>query len=305
MSQLSTLFRIMIDTVLPIFVVVGLSLLLGRWRPLDINTLSRISIYLFSPALILVNISQSHLPGRELGLIVLASIVVCILLALSGSLIARGLRYEPALASTFILTAFVMNSVNFGYPFIEFAFGKTGLESAVAFSMGQVLMAYLVGTYVASRGSGSWKSAVTNVITMPMPYAFALGLWLNVSGRTLPMPIVQASEVLAQGAIAVMLIILGLQLSHAQLAGRLRPIFVATVVRFGLGAAVALGVAVLFGLQGVTRQVFILEASMPAGVLSGVLSTEFGGDPEFAAATILVTTLLSALVLSGLFLLLG
>jgi len=36
-----------------------------------------------------------------------------------------------------------------------------------------------------------------------------------------------------------------------------------------------------------------------------VLSTEFGGDPEFAAATILVTTLLSALVLSGLFLLLG
>jgi predicted permease len=41
---------------------------------------------------------------------------------------------------------------------------------------------------------------------------------------------------------------------------------------------------------------------MPVGILSGVLATEFGGDPEFAAATILVTTVLSTLYLSGLLL---
>jgi predicted permease len=46
-----------------------------------------------------------------------------------------------------------------------------------------------------------------------------------------------------------------------------------------------------------------MEASMPAGILSGVLSTEFGGDPEFAAAVILVTTVSSALFLSVLLLL--
>jgi hypothetical protein len=197
-----------------------------------------------------------------------------------------------------------MNSVNFGLPYIEFAFGKAGLETAVVYTVGQVFVAYLVGTYVASRGKSSAGTALRNVLTIPMPYAFALGLWLNATGRSLPGPVLQAGEVLAQGVIPVTLVILGLQLGGANLRGRWRALLAATVTRFGMGTAVAVGIAFLFGLQGLTRQVFIMEASMPAGILSGVLATEFGGDPEFAAATILVTTVLSSLYLSGLLLIL-
>ena len=72
-----------------------------------------------------------------------------------------------------------------------------------------------------------------------------------------------------------------------------------------MGAAVALGVAALFGWAGLTRQVFVLEAAMPAGVLSGVLATEFGGDAEYSAGIILVTTLLSIVFMSALLLFLS
>ncbi|MCB9419177.1 MAG: AEC family transporter [Ardenticatenaceae bacterium] len=304
MAQFNELLTVIISTVVPIFIIVGLTGIVGRYRQLDVHTLSRISIYLLSPALILVNISQSGLGPGELSHIVVAAMVVCGAMAIIASLIARRLHYSQALASSFILTAFIMNSVNFGLPYIEFAFGQAGLETAVVFTVGQVFMAYLVGTYVASRGRSSVGTAVRNVLTIPMPYAFALGLWLNATGRSLPSPVLQACEVLARGIIPVTLVVLGLQLSHAQLRGRWRSLLVAAVTRFGVGTAVAMGIAFLFGFQGLTRQVFIMEASMPAGVLSGVLSTEFGGDPEFAAATILVTTLGSTLYLSGLLLVL-
>ncbi|MCP4425541.1 MAG: AEC family transporter [Chloroflexi bacterium] len=298
------LFNVVLNTVAPIFLVIGATIFLARYRQLDPRTLSRISIYLFSPALILTNISQSGLGMDELSAILLATIAVCIAMAVVGSLIARWMGYDRALASSFALAALTMNSVNFGLPYIEFAFGPEGLETAVPFTVGQALVAYTVGTYVASRGKSGVGTAVRNVLTIPMPYAFALALWLNATGRSLPGPIMQASRVLAQGIIPITLVILGLQLSKAQLNGRWRPILMATFTRFVIGSGVAFGIAALFGLQGMTRQVFIMEASMPAGILSGVLSTEFGGDPEFAAATILVTTLISALFLSGLFLVL-
>lgn len=304
MPQINELLTVIIKTVVPIFVIIGATIVVGRYRTLDVRTLSRVSIYLLSPALILTNISQSGLGPGELGNIVIAAMVVCGVMAVIATLIARSLNYNRALVSSFVMTAFIMNSVNFGLPYIEFAFGPAGLETAVVFTVGQVFVAYLLGTYVASRGHSSVGTAVRNVLTIPMPYAFALALWLNATGRSLPGPILQAGEVLAQGVIPVTLVVLGLQLSHAQLNGRWRPLLVAALTRFGVGTAVAVGIAFLFGLQGLTRQVFIMEASMPAGVMSGVLTAEFGGDPEFAAATILLTTLLSTIYLSGLLLVL-
>ena len=304
MPPLAEFFQVIVRTILPIFLIIGAAMLVARYKTLDVRTLSRTTIYLFSPALILNSMTTSGLGAAELGAVALGAALFCTLMAVIGSLIARGLRYPRAIASSFVLAAFIMNSVNFGFPFIEFTFGPAGLEIAVPFFVGQVLTAYLIGTYVASRGRSSWKVAVRNVLTLPTPYAFLLAIALNMSGTALPTPIMRATEVMGQAVVPTALVILGLQLRAARLRGLWGPILTASFTRFALGAAVALGVAALFGWQGLTRQVFVLEASMPAGVLSGVLATEFGGDAVYSAGIILVTTLLSVVFLSGLLLLL-
>ena len=302
MSAFQGLLQVIFNTIAPIFLVLGVTIFVSRYKRLDVETLSRISIYVFSPALVLVNIAETKLGTAELTSLVAAAIVVCLVMAGVGSILARLLRLDRKIASAFVLTAFVMNSVNFGYPFIEFAFGPEGLEPAVAFTVGQALMAYLLGTYVASRGEAGFKTAVRNALTIPMPYAFVVALAFNLTDSTIPPVIMQTAQVLAKGIIPATLVVLGLQLRGARLRGQWRPIAWATFTRYGLGALVAVGVATLFGLQGLSRQVFILEASMPAGILTGVLSTEFGGDAEFAASVILVTTLASTIFLSGLLL---
>ncbi len=284
MSQLIPFFNVVLDTILPIFLIIGITILLNRWLPLNVHTLSRLSIYLFSPALFLSNISQTELATKDVTVILAAAAVLCVTMAVIGTAVARLMRFERALASAFILTAFIMNTVNFGFPFLEFALGPEALDTAVVFTVAQANVAYILGTWIASRGKSSPRVALRNVLTIPMPYAFAIALFLN------------------RAIVPTALVILGLQLSGATLHGRWRPILTATFTRFVIGSTAAIAIAALFGLQGLTRQVFILEGSMPAGVFSGVLPTEFGGDAEFAAATILFTTVLSAIFLSGLLL---
>lgn len=300
MIAFNELLQVILNTIVPIFLIIGITMLVSRSKQMDVGTLSRISIYIFSPALVLTSISQTQLDTAELGSLMAATLVACLVLVVLGTLAARGLRFNREIASSFALAVFVMNSVNFGFPFIEFAFGPQGLEPAIAFSVGQGLMAYLLGTYVASRGRAGFKTAVRNALTIPMPYAFIVAMAFNLTDTPIPPAIMQAADVLGKGIIPVMLVVLSLQLRGARLRGQWQAIAWATLMRYGLGVLVGIAIAALFGLQGLSRQVFILEMSMPAGVLSGVLSTEFGGDPEFAASVILVTTLTSAVFLSAL-----
>ncbi|MCP5099327.1 MAG: hypothetical protein GY943_27555 [Chloroflexi bacterium] len=304
MTQINALLNVITNTVAPMLIIVSLSIILGRFKKLNVQTLSRVSIYLFSPSLILSSISQSGLGSAELTNIVIAAASFCMVMGVLGLLFAKLLRYNREMASSFALAAMITNSVNFGLPFIEFGLGSSALEPAVAFSVGQVLVAYLFGTFIASRGKGSVKSALLNVLTIPMPYAFMLGLWLNSSGTQLPAQIGESIEILGRAMIPTGLIILGLQLRGVKLNGRWRPILTVSFTRFFIGVTIAYLISFIFKLEGINQIVFILQASMPAGILSGILSTEFGADAEYSSAIIFVTTIASTVFLSILLLVL-
>lgn len=305
MAQTSSLFGILYGTITPLFLIIGAAWLVGQKVRVEPRTLSRLIIYLFSPALVFTSIARSDLALGEIGAILVGALLLCAGLATLASGAARLLRFERRLASTFVLTVFIMNAVNFGYPFVEFAFGADGLAVAVVYGVGLSLAANTLGIYVASRGRYSARDSLRNVLITPLPYALVTAVVVNYFNLTLPEPILRATGVLSAAAVPCALVILGLQLRSASLRGRLLPIGATAVARFVVAPVFALGLAALFGFGGLTRQVFVLEASMPTGVFSGVLATEYGVDAEYATAAILVTTLLSIVTLSVLLLLLG
>lgn len=298
------LLQILYNTFTPIFLVVTAVILVNRWVKLDARMFSRGIIYLFTPALLFNRVATTEMSADEIGSVVFAAVVGGVLMAALGAGIARLLRFERALASTFALTAFVMNSVNFGYPFVEFALGSDALDRAVVFTVGQIFVVYTLGVYIASRGERSVQESLKSVFLIPLPYALALGALFNLTDLVVPLPLDRATAVLGQATVPCALVILGLQLSSVSLTGQVKPLAAATLTRFIGGAAVGFCLVWLFGLQGLTADVFILESSMPVGVSSGVLATEFGGDPEFAAAAVLVSTLLSVFFLSTILLVL-
>lgn len=298
MSSTSEFLTIIYNTFTPLILIVTAVLIVSRNIPLDPRTFSRIIIYLFSPCLVLNSIATSEMSGTEMSSIIGATIASGCVMAAVATLITRLLKFERKFASTFILTAIVMNGLNFGIPFIEFAFGEGAFDRAVIFNVGQIFLVYTLGVFVISRGSGSILQSIKNVFSIPLPYAFALGVILNVMGWSLPQPAERAVGVLAQATVPCALVILGLQLSSANLSGRWRELWAIAGTRFVIGALIAFTAATVFALSGLSRQAFIVQYSMPVGVTSGVLATEFDGDAPFAAAAVLFTTLLSIIPLS-------
>ena len=292
------MLSVVYNTFTPIFLIVGAVMLVGRWVALDARVFSRAIIYLFTPALVLNSIATTELSAGEMGRVVLATIGCGLVMACLAWGIARLMGFSRHFTGTFLATAVTMNGLNFGIPFIRFAFGEHAYDRAVLFNVGQVFMVYTLGIYVISRGTGSVRESLKNVFTIPLPYAFTLGMMLNLLGWELPLPIGRAVGTLAEATVPCALVILGLQLSHARLAGQWRPLWTIAAVRFIGGAAIAILLTLLTGLGGLTQQVFIVQYSMPVGVSSGVLAVEFGGDGEFAAAAVMFTTLISVVPLS-------
>jgi len=162
----------------------------------------------------------------------------------------------------------------------------------------------LLSVYIGARASASSANPAPALLRQPVTYAIIVGLLLNLFEVTLPTPIAKAAELLANGAISMMLLLVGLQLAEVQLRVEFREITFATAVRLLVAPILAWGSASVLGLEGVVRQTSILLASMPTAVTAAVWATEFGTDPALVSSVVAVTTLLSVITITGLLVLL-
>jgi predicted permease len=97
----------------------------------------------------------------------------------------------------------------------------------------------------------------------------------------------------ADGAIPVMLMLLGLSLAQIKLVGRWRSMLIACGFKLMLSPLIALRIVLLVGLEGIPFNVAILQSAAPTAVLASALASEFGSDAPFVAATTLLSTILS------------
>jgi predicted permease len=295
---MSTLGEILTNIIGPILLVVGVALIADRKLKLDTQALSRLLVYVFTPFLIFRGVAHSDLSGDEVGQLVAVAALMSAGVALTAWWVARQARFDRQLASAFTLSATLINAGNYGLPLNRFAFGAAGEERALVFFITTVVVSYTLGVFLASFGRLSARGALRNVFMVPLPYAAALGLAVNVGDVALPLPVQRAIGLLADATIPVMLVVLGAQLSRASVRGRIQPILLASGLRLLLGPLIAVGLAALLGLSGLTRQVAIVQAAMPTAVVTGVLAAEFGSDAQFVTATILVSTVASVATLT-------
>ncbi|NLV74683.1 MAG: hypothetical protein GXY52_08375 [Chloroflexi bacterium] len=94
-------------------------------------------------------------------------------------------------------------------------------------------------------------------------YAFLLAILLRVLHTSLLTPVASAIDLIGQGSIPVMLLLLGIQLSQTRLGKRYPQVAIGVFLRLVVGAAIAFALAPLMGLTGLARSVGIAEASTP------------------------------------------
>ncbi len=286
------------NVVLPIFLIIGLGVLLQRKVHLEPQALSRAVFYLFSPCLAFAGLYSLNLNGDGLGPAVLFALIMALFMTVLGLLMARLGRYSRTYTSATLLTLLNSNMGNYGLPLNQFAFGTPGLQIAILYFVMNATMANSVGVYVASAGRANALQSLKNVSRTPLVYATLLALLFNWRHWPVPEPVFKAISLSGQAAVPVMLVILGIHLGR--LGGHIhwRRTLPVTAVKLLVGPAFAWGLTGLLGMSGLLRAVTIVQASTPTAVMSTVLSTEFDCEPEYVSEVVFVTTLASILTLT-------
>jgi predicted permease len=76
------------------------------------------------------------------------------------------------------------------------------------------------------------------------------------------------------------------------------PIFLSSLCRLIISPLLALLIIIALGLEGLTAQALLIASAFPTSRNSALLALEYKNQPEFAAQTVLVSTLLSSLTVT-------
>lgn len=316
---MSNLIPVFVQVILPLALVWGVGFLTRRVLKLDPKPFARAGLYLLTAPLIFTSLMESSITAGEAGQISLVVLLLVLGLWLLSTGLAWLLRLPPQERSAFQLVSIFINTVNYGFPATLLALGEAGLERAVVFAVGHALLNNTLGVYIAARGkAGGVGQALRQVLRIPMVYAVVLALLFRVTGVTftgtvslagveIPLlpSIYRAIELMAQGAIPVFLLVLGMQLGGnlkaeaGALATRSRwAMGLASGIRLLVSPVMAWGLTRLVGLTGIAAQAAVLEAAMPSAVLTVILATEFDAQPQFVTRVVVATTLLSMVTLT-------
>ena len=287
----------LISVVLPVFLIVGAAVVAHARLKFHAPTLSRAAFYLFSPMLIFDSLVTSTATTAEFGQIALVALATTAIMWILGTIAARPLRLEGPTQAAFILSLLLMNAGNFGLSVNLFAFGQPGVDRAAVYFTISAALSSSLGVYLSARGRAPARMALRQAAGVPLVYAAILGLAVNLTGLPMPEPVMKAAHTLGQAAVPTMLAVLGLRLVETLQDERRSihwpAIAVVTVGRLVVAPLIALGLATLIGLQGLTFQVTVLETAMPTAVITTILATEFDSDPSFASVAALATTVAS------------
>jgi predicted permease len=221
-------------------------------------------------------------------------------------LIARLLHLPRPLTIVLVLTSMFGNSGNYGLSLVSFAFGEDALAFASIYFVMSAILFNTVGVLIASLGKLSFIDALKGMLRVPTMYAVALAALINITGVELPLLVERTVTTISDGAIPLMLVLLGLELQQVTKNGvNLRVAGISVVMRLGVGALLGFLFSVPFGLSGAARQAGIIEASVPAAVTNIVLATEYELEPALVTAIVFFGTILSPLTLTPLLVILG
>jgi len=298
---------VFVKILLPIFLIIALGVLFEKTKQPDFKSISDLTLYFFTPCLIFSGLIKGH---EQLSSFLPRAIVFMLLMTLFfwgiSVVFGRILGLDTRETSAFSLSTIMMNTGNYGLPLVLFAFGKEGLAYGVIVL---VLFTFPLGTlaiYIASRGQAPIRESLLEIFKIPLFHAVVLAsIWRYFQ---LPMPsmILKSIDLVGQAAIPGLLMFLGMQLSRTSIRGGvLLPVLSSSGLRLILSPLVAIALCAVLGIQGLPRNVLILQTSTPAAIIPLLYAINYDTHPEIVAATIFVSTLLSGVTLTLVLIYLG
>lgn len=296
--------EIVMDVVLPIFVLIGLGALMHRAFQLNLYTLAKINFYYITPAVVFLSMYESSMSPALLGSVTLFYGLYVALLYAVSSLVSWKRKFNPGMKAAFANSLILDNSGNYGLPINQLAFKgdplATSIQALVMTFQSLVTFTYGVISVQRAKSGGTLKAALIGFLKMPVPYALVLGLIFHVFRWPLPEFAAKPLGYIADSMVSIALLTLGAQIIQYPLRLDRIDVYISVFLRLLIGPAIGLLLIFALGLKGIPAQALLIASGMPTGVNSTILAEEYDNEPDFASQTVLVSTFFNIITITAL-----
>lgn len=304
------LFLSLVFNIFPLYILIGLGFIAGRFFEVDRLTLANIAIFIVVPVVMFGYMAQLKIDAAYIALPVA---YYCLLSAMAFLYLWIGRKiYPDNRANLLSLTTASHNSGYFGLPVMIFLFEPEWVALYMLIVVGGVFFESTVAYYIAARGAFDVRKSLKKLATYPVLYAVALGFIMNALwDQTLPKMALTYWTYFKGAYVVLGMMIIGAALSqmkHFEFSWRFNALVFFgkfTVWPLLMGAFVALDIYVLRLYGTEIHTMLMLLSIMPPAANVTAFATQFNTNPEKAATTVLAGTLFALIAIPLVLLLFG
>ena len=274
----------LIQTVIPVFAIILIGYAIGKIKKVDMQPFIDLIVYIAGPCLIFSSIARSDINLTEFSTIAVAALAIILTMALLALFILKLTKLDKNGLS---LPMAFGNTSYLGYPVALFAFGMDGLSRAVVYDMMNSLIIFSLGIYIIHH-----RNELQEAFKVPLLYAVVIGLVVNLLQIPVPSAIFNPIEMIGLITIPLALLVLGYKLTEIKVEAA-KIACLASVFKILGGFSVALVIINLFSIDGLTRDIILLQAAMPSAVMTMILASKYERDASLVASVVLITTVIS------------
>ncbi len=251
---------ILVNKVMPVFLVIGTGFLYGKIRILETKSISELLLAVIMPCFAFISIKKISLASPNLLVSAMGPIVVALGMLFSVFLYLR-FTNRGKLRGLYLPTMF-SNAGNIALPIALLTYGNEGVASALIYMVVLGLLIYSLGIFIVSR-----KIGVSQLFKQYVLYAMVLGFIMNVFRVPVPNQIQITLEMLGSLAIPLLLFTLGYNLNRFHI-NSLKLAVAGSLFRIGIGFLLSWVMFIkILGLTSITGKTIVLLSSMPAAVM--------------------------------------
>jgi predicted permease len=292
-----------LTSLIPVFLVIGLGFVLRRrgfpgeeiWAPLD-----QLNYYVLFPALLLYTLANANLSHFDIW--PMAGAMACGQMSMVFVLII-GRHFSPIKGPEFssVFQGAVRWNSFVALAAITSMYGEPGLTLAAVAVAVLVPISNTMSVMALTRYAMGLKSdplALGRLLVRnPLLIACAVGIFLNASGIGLPGPLAVTARIIGAASLTLGLLAVGSGLRIGHVIEERWAVLYTSLLKLIAMPILMMGFCLVFGVEGLPRQVVLICAAVPGATSSYVLARQLGGHMELMASLITGGTVLAVLTM--------
>lgn len=288
-------------TILSIILMIGLGYVLKRIDFLSeshIDPLNRIVMYILLPCMVFSALYSSDLSLiPKLGILPFIILFSSLITGLISYVILKKLGFQDKKLWSVLVTVMIANTAFMGYPVNLGIYGQEGFLRAIFCDIATLVIFLLLSFVLVIKFGGTVRTAVKKIIFFPSLWAIILGISLNLLNIPIGPVFEHSINYLGDGCIPLIMLSLGLSINLDGLSRSKSMIAFTSIMKLAFFPLVAAIIVTYLGLVDLQYNVTIVEAAMPSGMLSLLLSITYKLDYELTSDCILINTVFSLVTL--------